>query len=95
MASQIIVGSAVMAVAGTILHILEFAMAEAILSAIGIAFARVGVIVLAIGRVEQAEFDTEKRLVNGDDYFRQNCGGKTPMRKNGMKLKVGWSSEGS
>lgn len=44
-----IVGGAVMAVAGTILHIVEFAVAEAILSAIGIAFAGVGVIVLAIG----------------------------------------------
>ncbi len=44
-----IVGGAVMAVAGTILHIIEFAVAEAILSAIGIAFAGVGVIVLAIG----------------------------------------------
>jgi len=44
-----IVGGAVMAVAGTILHIIEFAVAEAILSAIGIAFAGVGVIVLAVG----------------------------------------------
>ncbi|MFQ4140001.1 dynamin family protein [Nodosilinea sp. PGN35] len=44
-----IVGGAVMAVAGTILHIIEFAVAEAILSAIGIAFAGVGVVVLAIG----------------------------------------------
>ena len=95
MASQIIVGSAVMAVAGTILQTLEFAVAKAILSAIGIAFAGVGVIVLEIGRVEQAEFDTEKRLVSDDDYFRLNCGGKTPMRKNGMRLTVGWSSEGS
>ncbi|WOD40547.1 dynamin family protein [Nodosilinea sp. E11] len=48
-----IVGGAVMAVAGTILHILEFAVAEAILSAIGIAFAGVGVIVLAIGMLWQ------------------------------------------
>lgn len=48
MASEI-VGGAVMAVAGTILHIIEFAVAEAILSAIGIAFAGVGVVVLAIG----------------------------------------------
>jgi hypothetical protein len=44
-----IVGGAIMAVAGTILHIIEFAVAEAILGAIGIAFAGVGVIVLAIG----------------------------------------------
>ncbi|MEA5450612.1 dynamin family protein [Leptolyngbya sp. CCNP1308] len=48
-----IVGGAVMAVAGTILHIIEFAVAEAILSAIGIAFAGVGVIVLAIGMLWQ------------------------------------------
>jgi GTPase SAR1 family protein len=44
-----IVGGAVMAVAGTILHVIEFAVAEAILSAIGIAFAGVGIIVVAIG----------------------------------------------
>ncbi|MBW4485411.1 MAG: dynamin family protein [Tildeniella torsiva UHER 1998/13D] len=44
-----IVGGAIMAVAGTILHIIEFAVAEAILSAIGIAFAGVGVVVLAVG----------------------------------------------
>ncbi|MGB3137534.1 MAG: dynamin family protein [Nodosilinea sp.] len=44
-----IVGGAIMAVSGTILHIIEFAVAEAILSAIGIAFAGVGVLVLAIG----------------------------------------------
>jgi GTPase SAR1 family protein len=44
-----IVGGAIMAVAGTILHVVQFAVAEAILSAIGIAFAGVGVVVLAIG----------------------------------------------
>jgi len=44
-----IVGVAIMAVAGTILHVVQFAVAEAILSAIGIAFAGVGVVVLAIG----------------------------------------------
>ncbi len=44
-----IVGGAVMAVSGAILYIVEFAVAEAILSAIGIAFAGVGVLVLAIG----------------------------------------------
>lgn len=44
-----IVGGAFVAVAGTILHVVEFAVAEAIMSAIGIAFAGIGVITLAIG----------------------------------------------
>ncbi|HIK43975.1 MAG TPA: dynamin family protein [Leptolyngbyaceae cyanobacterium M65_K2018_010] len=44
-----IVGGAVMAVSGTILYVIQFAVAEAILSAIGMAFAGVGVLVLAIG----------------------------------------------
>lgn len=44
-----IVGGAVMAVSGAILYAIEFAVAEAILSAIGIAFAGVGVLVLAVG----------------------------------------------
>ncbi|MBE9141449.1 dynamin family protein [Nodosilinea sp. LEGE 07088] len=44
-----IVGGAIMAVSGTILHVIQFAVAEAIMSAIGIAFAGVGVIVLSIG----------------------------------------------
>ncbi|MEM6253499.1 MAG: dynamin family protein [Cyanobacteria bacterium P01_D01_bin.156] len=44
-----IVGGAFVAVAGTILHIVEFAIAEAIMNAIGIAFAGIGVIFLAIG----------------------------------------------
>lgn len=44
-----IVGGAFVAVAGTILHIVEFAVAEAIMNAIGIAFAGIGVIFLAIG----------------------------------------------
>jgi len=44
-----IVGGAFVAVAGTILNIVEFAVAEAIMNAIGIAFAGIGVIVLAIG----------------------------------------------
>lgn len=48
-----IVGGAVMAVTGTILHVIQFAVAEAILSAIGIAFAGVGVVVLAIGIIWQ------------------------------------------
>ncbi|MGG6239544.1 dynamin family protein [Nodosilinea sp. AN01ver1] len=44
-----IVGGAILAVSGTILHVIQFAVAEAIMSAIGIAFAGVGVIVLGIG----------------------------------------------
>ncbi|WP_017297939.1 dynamin family protein [Nodosilinea nodulosa] len=44
-----IVGGAILAVSGTILHAIQFAVAEAIMSAIGIAFAGVGVIVLGIG----------------------------------------------
>ncbi|MEM9484844.1 MAG: dynamin family protein [Cyanobacteria bacterium P01_F01_bin.116] len=44
-----IVGGAFVAVAGTILNVVEFAIAEAIMNAIGIAFAGIGVIFLAIG----------------------------------------------
>ncbi len=44
-----IVGGAILAVSGTILHVIQFAVAEAIMSAIGIAFAGVGVAVIAIG----------------------------------------------
>ena len=44
-----IVGGAFVAVAGAILNIIEFAVAEAILNAIGIAFAGVGVIIFAVG----------------------------------------------
>ncbi|MBD2113609.1 MULTISPECIES: dynamin family protein [Cyanophyceae] len=69
-----IVGGAIMAVAGTILHILEFAVAEAILSAIGIAFAGVGVVVLAVGILWQrnrivAKF--EQALDSEKDRFQQ------------------------
>ncbi|PZV08898.1 MAG: hypothetical protein DCF32_03640 [Leptolyngbya sp.] len=69
-----IVGGAIMAVAGTILHIIEFAVAEAILSAIGIAFAGVGVVVLAIGILWQrnrivAKF--EQALDSEKDRFQQ------------------------
>lgn len=48
-----IVGGAFVAVAGMILHIIEFAVAEVILDAIGIAFAGVGVVVLAVGIIWQ------------------------------------------
>lgn len=69
-----IVGGAIMAVAGTILHVIEFAVAEAILSAIGIAFAGVGVVVLAIGILWQrnrivAKF--EQALDSEKDRFHQ------------------------
>lgn len=76
-----IVGGAVMAVAGTILHVLEFAVAEAILSAIGMAFAGVGVLVVAIGilwqrnriitRFEKA-LDEEKERFSQDVTTRLN-----------------------
>jgi tRNA U34 5-carboxymethylaminomethyl modifying GTPase MnmE/TrmE len=64
-----IVGGAIASVAGIILHIIEFTVAEAILNAIGIAFAGIGVIIFAVGiawqrnriiqRFEQA-LDNEK-----------------------------------
>jgi GTPase SAR1 family protein len=64
-----IVGGAIASVAGIILHIIEFTVAEAILNAVGIAFAGIGVIIFAVGiawqrnriiqRFEQA-LDNEK-----------------------------------
>ncbi|MEM7796543.1 MAG: dynamin family protein [Cyanobacteria bacterium P01_C01_bin.118] len=76
-----IVGGAFVAVAGTILNIVEFAVAEAIMNAIGIAFAGIGVIVLAIGiawqrkriitKFEQA-LDSEKDRFKGDVTDRLN-----------------------
>ncbi|NJN85839.1 MAG: hypothetical protein HC881_05395 [Leptolyngbyaceae cyanobacterium SL_7_1] len=64
-----IVGGAFAVVSGIILHIIEFTVAEAILNAVGIAFAGIGVLVFAIGiawqrnqiisRFEQA-LDSEK-----------------------------------
>lgn len=69
-----IVGGAFTAIAGIVLHIIQFTVAEAILDAIGIAFAGVGVVIFAVGiawqrnriiqRFEQA-LDSEK------DRFRQ------------------------
>lgn len=44
-----IVGGAFVAIAGVILRVVEFTVAEAILDAIGVAFAGIGVIVLAVG----------------------------------------------
>lgn len=64
-----IVGGAIASVAGIILHIIEFTVAEAILNALGVAFAGIGVIIFAVGiawqrnriiqRFEQA-LDNEK-----------------------------------
>jgi ribosome biogenesis GTPase A len=64
-----IVGGAFAAIAGMVLHIIQFTVAEAILDAIGIAFAGVGVVIFAVGiawqrnkiiqRFEQA-LDNEK-----------------------------------
>jgi hypothetical protein len=90
-----IVGGAVMAVAGTILHVIEFAVAEAILSAIGIAFAGVGVIVLAIGILWQrnriiAKFekalDGEKaRFQAGSDHPPERKA-QSDLRRSGAHL---------
>ncbi|GAB4383916.1 MAG: dynamin family protein [Elainellaceae cyanobacterium] len=76
-----IVGGVFAAVAGMILHIVEFAVAEAILDAIGIAFAGIGIIVLAAGiiwqrnriinRFEQA-LDSEKVRFKADVTDRLN-----------------------
>ena len=76
-----IVGGAFVAVAGTILNIVEFAIAEAIMNAIGIAFAGIGVIVLAIGIAWQRKriitkfehaLDSEKARFKGDVTDRLN-----------------------
>lgn len=69
-----IVGGAILAVSGTILHIIEFAVAEAILSAIGIAFAGVGVIVVAIGILWQRNriiSKFEQALDNEKEHFQE------------------------
>ncbi|MGG6293382.1 dynamin family protein [Leptolyngbya sp. AN02str] len=76
-----IVGGAIAAVAGTILHIVEFAVADAILGAIGIAFAGIGVVLFALGlawqrnriiqRFEQA-LDNEKEKFKADVTERLN-----------------------
>ncbi|MEM9806194.1 MAG: dynamin family protein [Cyanobacteria bacterium P01_D01_bin.56] len=76
-----IVGGAFVAVAGTILHIVEFAVAEAIMNASGIAFAGIGVIFLAIGIAWQrrkiitkfeSALDKEKSRFNSDVTDRLN-----------------------
>ena len=76
-----IVGGALVAVSGMILHIVEFAVAEAILDAIGIAFAGIGIVVFAVGivwqrnriinRFEQA-LDSEKERFREDVTNRLN-----------------------
>lgn len=76
-----IVGGAFIAVAGTILNIVEFAVAEAIMNAIGIAFAGIGVIFLVIGIAWQRKriitkferaLDSEKNRFKGDVTDRLN-----------------------
>jgi hypothetical protein len=76
-----IVGGAFVAVGGMILRIIEFTVAEAILDAIGIAFAGIGVVVFAAGivwqrnqiirRFEQA-LDNEKDRFKADVTDRLN-----------------------
>ena len=70
-----IVGGAFVAVAGTILNIIEFAVAEAIMNAIGIAFAGIGVIVLAIGIAWQRKriiTKFERALDSEKDRFKND-----------------------
>lgn len=76
-----IVGGAFAAVAGMILNIIEFAVAEVILDAIGIAFAGIGIVVFAVGivwqrnriiqRFEEA-LDNEKEKFKSDVRDRLN-----------------------
>ena len=76
-----IVGGAFVAIGGMILRIIEFTVAEAILDAIGIAFAGIGVVVFAVGiawqrnqiirRFEQA-LDNEKGRFKRDVSDRLN-----------------------
>lgn len=69
-----IVGGAFTAVAGIILHIVQFTVAEAILDAIGIAFAGVGVILFAVGiawQRNQIIQRFERALDSEKDKFRQ------------------------
>jgi hypothetical protein len=76
-----IVGGAFVAVGGMILRIIEFTVAEAILDAIGIAFAGIGIVVFAAGivwqrnqiirRFEQA-LDNEKDRFKADVTDRLN-----------------------
>ncbi|MBD0334753.1 MAG: dynamin family protein [Cyanobacteria bacterium Co-bin13] len=68
-----IVGGAFVAVTGMILKIVEFAVAEALLDAIGIAFAGIGVVVFAVGLVWQRNriiSRFESALDNEKERFR-------------------------
>ncbi|MBD0267148.1 MAG: dynamin family protein [Cyanobacteria bacterium Co-bin8] len=72
MASEI-VGGAFVAVTGMILKIVEFAVAEALLDAIGIAFAGIGLVVFAVGLVWQRDRIIrrfENALDNEKERFR-------------------------
>lgn len=69
-----IVGGAFAAVTGIILHIVQFTVAEAILDAIGVAFAGVGVIVFAVGiawQRNQIIQRFERALDNEKEKFKQ------------------------
>jgi GTPase SAR1 family protein len=68
-----IVGGAFAAVAGIVLHIIQFTVAEAILNAVGIAFAGIGVVVFAVGLVWQRNQIIqrfEKALDDEKDNFK-------------------------
>ena len=70
-----IVGGAFVAVGGLILRIIEFTVAEAILDAIGIAFAGIGVVVFAAGIVWQRNriiHRFEQALDNEKDRFKRD-----------------------
>ncbi|HEY9738069.1 MAG TPA: dynamin family protein [Trichocoleus sp.] len=68
-----IVGGAFVAITGMILNIVQFAVAEAILDAIGIAFAGIGIVVFAVGIMWQRNkiiSRFEKALDSEKDRFR-------------------------
>lgn len=70
-----IVGGAFVAIGGLILRIIEFTVAEAILDAIGIAFAGIGVVVFAAGIVWQRNriiHRFEQALDNEKDRFKRD-----------------------
>jgi ribosome biogenesis GTPase A len=68
-----IVGGAFVAVAGMVMHIIRFTVAEAILDAIGIAFAGVGVLMFVVGvawQRNQIIHRFERALDNEKDKFK-------------------------
>jgi hypothetical protein len=68
-----IVGGAFAAVTGAVMHIVQFTVAEAILDAIGIAFAGIGVVVFAVGiawQRNQIIQRFEKALDDEKDNFK-------------------------